>query len=1087
MFLTRFCLRNPIVVTLFYAFIGAAGLLALARMGRSVLPPIAFGVVTVTAPYPGAGPAEIERLVIEPIEDRLDGIPGLDRVSASAQDGAARIAVRFRFGIAIDVARAQVQQAVDAARSVMPPDLVPPLVSRDDPSQPPILEEAISSAVLSQSALAELTERTILPAVRATTGVGGAVASGELVRRITIEPRSQAMSALGATVLDLERAVAQQEAVLPGGRTSSGAEQRSIGIGGGAASVDALRALPVALPGSDVTVRAGDLASVRDGFADPTVVTRVDGAPAILLVAGHAPGADAQHAIAALRRTFARLSARAPLVRFEELRTDAPFADAAVGGVLQTIGEGVVLTVIVMLLFLRAWRASLVAAIAIPASLAAAFATMWAAGFTMNVLSLMGLSLTIGILVDDSIVIIEAIAHAVRRGLRGEAAALAGRRELGAVAFAITFVDVAVFAPIAFTSGLIGEFMRQFALVVVFATAFSLLVSFTLTPLLAARWAVRDGRPPLEGTFGELFEALRRTAPRLPWTMRAGALLALAAGWQSAFTAFGRWETRATRAYAERWLPFARRRRGALLSLAAAMCALSFVPLLSGAIPSEFSPPIARGEVTVDLAFPAGTTLAHAGAATQRIAARLLDDPAIAHVVTSAGRAFNGSTDVLAPNVAQVSAILAEPNADGAAVIARIKALGSLAPDATFAGAGTGMGGRPPVSYALSGPPGALDAAAAKLARTIAENPLATDVRLSSGGLAPQLQIDVNDPRAVMLGVSTGDAAQTARIATAGALALRMRLASGLVDVVVLDRAAERGDIEALRHVAVRSAGGRLVPLRAVADFTDRREPTLIEREDRERIVTVSANTLPGVPIGLVTGGLRAALRTSGFLPPGVHLVARGDVEQFLDAVGAILTALGLSVVVVYATLAVLYRSYVVPLVIMATVPLASVGAFGSLFALSALHGAFPGVALFAGQTLNLYSMLGIVMLVGLVAKNGILLIEHAERDVRAGADPFDAVCAAGARRLRPIVMTTAAMIAGMLPLALGDAIGAEYRKALGSVVIGGLASSLVLTLFVVPLVYVSVRRARREGASETLAEHPSYRRAYEVGIGRSS
>ncbi|HEY4441396.1 MAG TPA: efflux RND transporter permease subunit, partial [Candidatus Elarobacter sp.] len=755
--------------------------------------------------------------------------------------------------------------------------------------------------------------------------------------------------------------------VLPGGTFTTPLAQRGVGIRSGAATAAQLAALPVLIPGTGAAPPVGELAEVGDGFADPVELVQVDGAPAIVVVVTGARSSDATRTIAALRRTVARLASTAALVRIEELRTAAPFANAAVNGVLQTLGEGVVLTVAVILVFLRRWRVSLVAAIAIPASLAAAFAAMWAAGFTLDVLSLMGLSLTVGILVDDSIVIVEAIARAVRRGERGDAAALSGRRELGGVAVAITAVDVAVFAPIAFMPGLIGAFMREFGLVVVFATAFSLLVSFTLAPLLAARWAVRDGDVPREGTHRELRDALARDAERLPWTLRGTVLLDGAAAWQTALAAFARLERALARGYAQRWLPAAWRYRGLVLAGAALVCALALVPVANGTIPTEFSPPVARGEVAVDLTFPPGTTLAHTGAGAARIAARLLDDPAVLHVVSSAGRAFNGTTDVVAPNLARVDAILADPSGGGAAVRREIDALAALVPDASIAGAGTGMGGLPPIGYALAGPPAAVDDAARRIARRLAADPNASDVRISSGGLAPRLEITVDSGRAQLLGVVPDDAALGARIATGGALATRLRLGGGLIDVVVREPSAQRGDLGALQQVEVRAGNGDRVPLASIAAFDDRPQPALVERENRERIVTVSANTRDGVPIGTVTAPLRAALRAPGFLPPGVRLVARGDLEQFLDAVAAIGAALGLGVVAVYATLVLLYRSWRLPLVIMLTVPLASAGAFGTLALLNLLRLELPNAALLQGQTLNLYSMLGIVMLVGLV------------------------------------------------------------------------------------------------------------------------
>ncbi len=1041
MWLTAFSLRNPIVVTLFYVFVAIVGLVAFQSMGRSILPPIAFPVVAIAAPYPGAGPEEIDRLVVEPIEEKLDAIPDLDRVSALAQRGVARIVVRFRFGGNLETDRSNVQQAVDAARANLPADLLAPAVFELDPSQAPIIDVAVESPVLSPRELADALDNRILPALRASSGVGSVSVEGAPSRQFTIVPRLGALDATGVSALDVFRTLLAANDVLPGGRLRSSRVESSIGIRSAAEDAGGLRSLPVGTNGS-AGVRVGDVAGVVDGFADPSTLARVDGERAVMIYVSRAENADALSAIASAQKTLSRLAAADPLIRFRTLRTDAPKTNAAIAGVLQTLGEGTLLTVLVMLVFLHAWRSAAIAAVSIPASVLATLAAMWAAGFTIDVLSLMGLSLTVGILVDDSIVIVEAIARNAARGLRGDDAALAGRRELGGAAIAITLVDVAVFAPIAFTSGIVGAFMREFGLVVVFATAFSLLVSFTLTPLLAARWALAKN--------GVVDPKM------LPWMMRTRVALGMASQWNACLDAVAAFETRIARAYASRWLPEVLRRSTLVFGVVAVATALSLVPVATGAIGAEFSPPVERGEATVDVRFPAGTPLDHSDAALRRFSERLLDDPAIAHVVAIAGRGFNGSSDTSAANLAQLTAVMADPAASADTVVDRVKSLQALAPDAHIAGSGRGMGGTAPIDYAIAGDRRSVDTAARRIADALEADPLATDVRLSDAGLAPRLEIDIDPAKAALLGVAPDDAAQTARIATGGAIASRLRLPAGLIDVLVRSDGAERGDLDGVLRSSVRDARGRLVPLADLAGVRRGFEPAVVEREDGERVVSVTANALPGVPIGRVTVPLARAMRQPGFLPADARVQPRGDVEQLLDTMRKIGEALALAVVVAYGILAVLYRSYRLPLVVMTTVPLASIGAFGALYAF--------------GQPLNLYSMLGIVMLVGLVSKNGILLVDYAQRAMREGQPAQAAIRAAAQRRFRPIVMTTAAMIAGMVPLALGHNIGAEYRQAMGTVVIGGLSSSLLLTLFVVPLAFVRSQTTR----SATTLRYPA-------------
>jgi len=1032
--LTSFSLRNPVAVTLFFILIGAIGGLAILRLPRSILPPISLPVVTVTVAYPGASPTEIERLAIEPIEDELRALPALSRISSSAQNGAGEIAAEFRFGSNVESDRANVQSAVDAARTNMPLDLVPPVVSPDDQTQPAIVDEAVSSLLLSRSELAQIVARKIVPALRATPGSGAVRSTGDVTRQLTVRPQAGALDALGGTPLDAFRAVAAGNDRFPGGLLRSSLRESTIGIDSAIGSTQQIEALPVAIPGASL-VRVRDVASVSDDHADRAAIARVDGDEAVLLSVSSAQGADALATIAALRHTIARLEARYPAIRFEELRTDRPSTDAAIAGVLQTLGEGVVLTVLVMLFFLHAWRSAAIAAIAIPTSLCAAFLMMWALGFSLNVLSLMGLSLTIGILVDDSIVIIEAIATAVARGSSGDDAALAGRREIGGAAFAITLVDVAVFLPIGIMSGIVGEFMREFALVIVLATAMSLLVSFTLTPLLCARWALARRSLPLDPR-------------RLPWTLRGGFVLGSVAAWHRALDAFAAWERRICRIYAQRWLPAAMERPRLVFGAAAAVCALSLVPLAAGAIPAEFSPPVNRGESRFVLTLPPGTPLAVTDAAVSRIASALLRDANVRHVTTTAGRSFDGSTDVAAGNVAQLAIVFSDPASNGAAIERETRALAALVPDATLAGAGKGMGGVPAVSYDVAGDPGRIGDAAARIAGSLRGNSAAADVRTSDLGLQPRLTFRVDMDEARLLDVSPDDVAQTARIATGGAIATKARLESGPINVVVQADAAEAGDVAAIKRLTVRSASGARIPLGDLVQITAGVEPSIIRRENGERVVTVTANPADGAKLSAVAGPIARALRDPTFLPAGTAVEPRGDIAQFLDTATRMLGALALSIVAVYCILAVLYRSYGLPLVVMLTVPLASIGALGSLFIFR--------------SPLNLYSMLGIVMLVGLVAKNGILLVEFAERAVRDGSGARPAAIAAAQARFRPIVMTTFAMIAGMLPLAIGHTAGAEYRQALGIVVIGGLSTSLLLTLVVVPVTYVWLRTSYR-------------------------
>ncbi|HEX3369214.1 MAG TPA: efflux RND transporter permease subunit, partial [Candidatus Cybelea sp.] len=336
MWLTRASLRNPITVTLFYALIVAVGAMAFTQMRRSILPPVSFPIVAISAPYPGASAEEIERLVAMPIEDQLEGMPQLDRVSTYAQAGVANIVVRFRFGSDLETDRSNVQQAVEAARANMPLDLVPPVVADADPSQVPVLVASLSSAIFSPRSLAEIADREIAPALRAAPAIGNVIVSGEQTRQFTVVPQLGALDAMAMTVLDLNQSLAAADEVLPGGTLRSSFAEATIGVRSAAADAEDLRQLPVPTNGG-ASVRVGDVARVADGSADAAITTRVDGAPAIVLFVSRAENADALTAISSAQRIFKRQSQRYPLIRLETLRTDAPYTKAAIGGVLQTL------------------------------------------------------------------------------------------------------------------------------------------------------------------------------------------------------------------------------------------------------------------------------------------------------------------------------------------------------------------------------------------------------------------------------------------------------------------------------------------------------------------------------------------------------------------------------------------------------------------------------------------------------------------------------------------------------------------------------------------------------------------------------
>jgi HAE1 family hydrophobic/amphiphilic exporter-1 len=1036
MWLTKFALKQPTVVTLFFVAVLLFGIVGYFSMGQNINPNVTFPGVVIVANYPGASPEEMERLVVRPIEDQLQNVSHIEQVFSRSTEGGASIEVQFKLGTDINSSSNDVQQAIDQARPFQPADLNPPLLQKQDTASGSILTESISSAKLSPTELSDLVETEIIPQLRGVKGVGSIQTSGEFTRQIDVNPDPSRLAAVNATLLDVTSSIASGNVSMPGGQLNQGNTQATVGVRADITNPLDIGQIPLSVAGSPSgQLHVGDVAKVLDTYADQQLTAKVNTSPAIVLNIGHDSDADTGKTTAAIRAAFKDLETKYPRANFLEVQADQDFMHEAISGVFQNLFEGILLTALVLLLFLHVWRSALVVMIAIPTSLLATFFVMWIMGFSVDLLSLMGLSLTIGILVDDSIVVIENITRHREMGKPADEAAIVGRTEIGGAAIAITLVDVVVFAPIAFMSGIVGQFLREYGLVIVTSTLFSLLVSFTLTPLLAARWAV-----------------LRKPRPT-----KIGFVRAFAAKFDNA-----------KRAYHDRLLPLALKHPyivgfGSLALVLVSVAA----PMALGIIPFEFQPNTEYGTAIASLTYPIGTSLQVTQAGADRIAAKLQAMPGVKDTVVTVGGDGTYTASVQAD-------LVPERRHDEHNLVDAINKMGDLVPGALLVAGGAMNGGGADLVYTFTGPTDELDAASAKVMKFLKSLPNTTGVNSTSTMTGPRLEVTVDRQKAALLGVSPEAAATTARAAVGGVIATKVRSDQGLIDTIVQLAPAQRNDVDYLKTIPVRSQTGQLVPLMDIASFTWTQEPPVLRRIDRERIVRVFASMLHGAPIGPVSDKVSAALKNPTFLPPGVRVKEDGQASLLTDSMNKIGIALLTSFVLIYMLLVILYRNYLTPLVIMMSIPVALVGVFGALTAANVLHNMFPDVRYFGGQTLNIFSMLGIVMLMGLVAKNGILLVDYANTLHTKGLALKEAIVESASIRFRPIVMTTAAMIFGMLPLALGITEGAEFRKSMGTVIIGGLTSSLFLTLFLVPVVYVGlvgfVEKRRLRAAAKRLS-----------------
>ena len=786
--------------------------------------------------------------------------------------------------------------------------------------------------------------------------------------------------------------------------------------GGGGASSGAGASVTNPFSTAQLLPRIGDFATVDDSFEPKRVASYVDARSAVTLQAQKATGASEVQAAQAVIDALPGLAAQYPDIQLKVLNNAATFTEQQLWSVMQTLLEGICFTGIAMLFFLRSWRNAIVVMIAIPTSLLVTLFVMKLVNFTIDTVSLLAMTLIIGILVDDSIVVLENVERHYEDGEAPRTAAILGRAEIGPAAVVITLVDVVVFLPIAFLPGQIGRFLAEFGLVVTIATLTSLFVSFTVTPSLAGNWSLLSTwRPPgIVQAFTRGFERLR--------SFYAGRVLDGALRW--------------------RWLVFG----GALVLTVAA---ISLIPL--GFIGFEFIPAVDRGQIFCTVQFPTGTPLTTTDAAVRLLSARFMQLPDIDTITSTSGSSqagFGGSVNLGSNGQIRVLLTLAHRTHTTDQIAAMMNRIGhQLVPDARiFAVPATGTrgGNQQPIDATVSATRGEPDAWAPKVLQALEDTPGTSNVNSSALQLSPQFDIQFDRDRARALDVQIGSAAQAVRAAFGGTLATQFDTTNGTGTkyVQVLYPMADQSQISTLTTLPVRALNGDIVHLGDFARLQNSPEEALATRINRQTVIHIGANLEPGYAL---TNVQRAFMqRVAALHLPDTVVVgaaAGGQQQSAFQTVEGLGTSLILSLGLVYLLMVALYNAYRVPFVIMFAIPVASIGALGALA--------------LTGQTLNLFSLIGTVMLVGLVSKNGILLVDFAILKVEAGLDKVSAIRQAARERFRPILMTTLSMIAGMLPLALALDPGSAAKRSLGTVVIGGLTSSLILTLVLVPVVYV--------------------------------
>jgi HAE1 family hydrophobic/amphiphilic exporter-1 len=1096
MFISDFAIKKPLITVVSMVTLVVFGLFALFKLKTDEFPDVAPPFVSVGIPYPGASPDGVEKEILDPIEEQISSISGVKQVTGKAYDGYGFILVEFQFGKDLMEATQDLRDAISAKRADLPTEMKEPIIQKFNDTDRPIVSLALSSTVLSQAELTRLADPTITRELRSIPGVAEVAVSGKVVRELTVELVPAKMQAAGVSVGQVVQALQLQNLAAPVGRVTGAMDERSIRLRGRLENPQEFTQLIVA-DRNGAPTRLGDIANVRDGTEEPRTVAlfgnQLGERDAVGIDIKKSKGYSTTDVSDKIRTRVAQLQPTLGAgTKLELVKDSGTRVRAAVRNVEEALLQGAVLTVLVVFLFLNSWRSTVITGLALPVSVLASFIAVWVMGFKLETMSLLGLSLAIGILIDDAIVVRENIVRHVEMGKDHYTASREGTDEIGLAVAATTFSILAVFFPIGFMPGVGGQWFKPFALTIACSVFVSLFVSFSLDPMLSAYWPdphlTEEQKPWITrklDRFNHWFNTQAENYRKvIAWALdHRSAMIALAVGsFFASFTLFTGGLTGLLGALvglgtivwgltSKRMLKVGK--LFVVLAGAVVFYALPKVIVMSGlamrTVGVGFFPEDDRSSFIIALETPPGSNLQYTRLKAQEAARIARRHPEVDYTYTTLGGGASGTVDEGNIYVRTVPKGKRSKSVEQLATELRAE-MKSVAGVTLSVFTNDFGGGRKMLQFQMKGNDlRAINQGAEQVMEVVRNTPGAVDVGLSTKGQKPELTVDLNRGVAGALGITVGQVAQSLRPAFAGIEAGDWQDPSGEMRKVQIRLAPESrrnaDDLAQLPLVVMGPNGSpSTLPLGQVATIKQDIGPAIIDHLDRELVVSVQAN-VSGRGSGDVTADVERRLKKLT-LPPGVRLQLGGDAQQQNELFGQIFFALGIAVMLMYLILVVQFGSFLDPLAILMSLPLSLIGVLLSLS--------------ITGFTVNLMSLIGVILLMGIVAKNAILLIDFAKWAREKDGMPLrDALIEAGAIRLRPILMTTFALIAGMIPVALGRGEGAQFRAPLGVAIIGGVLTSTLLTLLVIPTFYEVMDEVRhwlagRFGFSPPMtAEHP--------------
>ena len=1020
MTITELAIKRPTLIVIIFAALTVLGLYSYQQLNYELLPKITPPVITISIIYPGAAPNEVETSVTKPVEDAISSLDEIESVNSSSFEGVSFIFVEFSQSADVDIALQNAQRKVNQILATLPKDAKTPVLLQFALDEIPILRMGLTSR-LGDTEFYQFVKDRVKPRLSQLAGVGEVTLVGGKEREIKVNLNVDKIKTFGLSIPLVVQKINSSNLEFPTGKIKDNTTQLIVRVAGKFSSLDQLRNLFIYKNKDGSEIKLSDIAEVEDGHKELTTLNRVNGISSIGILVQKQTDANAVEVSKSVRDEINKMEKdyRSDDLKFDIAQDGSEFTIDAANGVKLDLMLAIILVGLVMLLFLHSIRNSFIVMLAIPASLISSLLVMYALNFTLNLMTLLGLSLVVGILVDDSIVVLENIHHHLENGESKRVAALKGRNEIGFAALAITLVDVVIFIPLALTGGLVGNIIRQFAVVVVISTLMSLFVSFTVTPLLASRISKIEkmtkntfiGRFTIR--FEELFKnIIGKYLKLLKWSLG------------------NKWK----------------------IILAITVLFISSLTLIPfGFIGSEFITQSDRGEFAVILETPLGSTVENTNFITQKIERYIstLPDVKKAFVTVGAsneglvGQSSNNSSEIdvtlidkekRSSTTDQIGQMIREYAQQIPGVKVRVNPIGLF-----------GTANQTPIQLFISGSNREdVNKGAQILMDAVKKIPGTTDVRLSSIEGKPETRIDIDREKLAKFDLTIASVGSLLQIALTGNDDSKFRDGDNDYDIRVRLDQFDRTKISDLKKLTFVNPLGQSIELQQFADVYQSIGPTKLERRNRINSIQLFSQ-VNGRPSGSIGNDIKKVL-AKGIMPEGVDVSYGSSLKNQADSFSSLGFSLLAAILFVYMVMVALYDSYIYPFVVLFSIPVAMVGA---LLALALTM-----------KTLSIFSILGIIMLIGLVGKNAILLVDRANQVKKEkNLNTFEALMEAGKSRIRPIVMTTTAMVFGMLPLALSTDSGSEWKSGLAWAIIGGLISSMFLTLVLVPVMYIYVEQ----------------------------